>query len=80
MHTDQYKQLEKTHILKLNESLIRYSKVDIKRENASLERKELSEMKMHKNETSFREKAQNRNILRIQREKWSKSVVDKLQK
>ena len=56
LHTVQFKQLEKVQLEKLNESLIRYSKVDERRESASLERKYLSENKVIQNNTRYQAK------------------------
>ncbi len=50
LHTEKTRQLEKTQLLKINESLQRYSKVELKREQASLERRELSDYKHRDNE------------------------------
>jgi hypothetical protein len=80
LHTEHFKELEKVHMQKLNESLLRYSKVDEKRENASLERKEYSEFKVIKNETRYQTKMQNRSLIQIQRDNWSKSVLEKHKK
>lgn len=56
LHTEHFKELEKVHIQKLNESLLRYSKVELRRESASLERKEQSEYKIMENKTRYQAK------------------------